>query len=302
MSIYSVATLGQPDNRITFNDYSGNPVFRAQSRAPQQFQVRSDNIPIPFESGVSDFNTLLGQTIYQIQGTMYPQDEASYDAGISALRAACSLDLEQSSIYNTDDGYVPYTWGEALSSKTLFVKALYVHLVENTRQGFVQPFTIYCKVKDPIIYGSVLKLASTAQSNPATTTGSAAYSFTYPVVYGSTLYTVSADANNGGNMPSYPFSITVYGPITNPTVTNTKTGEFITVNVTLSSGSDTLYIQYDKDTLIVTLNGVNSISKVTTASTYWKIKPGTNTIQLSGSSVGTGAYAVVGYRDSSPLA
>lgn len=302
MSIYSQATLGQPDNLITFNDYTTNPVYRSTTRAPRAFQVRDNNIPIPFESGISDFNTLIGQTLYTIQGKMYPQDESSYDAGIAALRAVCSVDLEQNSIYDTDDGYVPYTWGEAIGSKTLFVKALYVLMAEDTRQGFVQPFTIYCKVKDPTIYGSVLKLASTATSNQSASTGSAAYPFPYPVAYGSTLYTVSSAATNVGNIPAYPFSINVYGPVTNPTITNTKTGEYITVNVTLSSGSDNLYIKYTKDSLIVTLNGVSMVNKVTSSSTYFKIVPSTNIIQLAGTSVGTGAYAVVGYRDSYALA
>lgn len=302
MSIYSVATLGQPDNFVTFNDYSSNPVFRAQSRAPSSFQVRQDDVPIPFQSGVSDFISLIGQTIYVIQGTMYPQDESSYDSGIASLRAACSLDLEQTSTFDSDEGYVPYTWGEANGQKTLFVKALYVHIVENTRQGYVQPFTIYCKVKDPTIYGATLKLASTAQQDASTSTGSAVYPFTYPVLYGSTLFTVSADANNSGTIPAYPFSIDVYGPISNPKITNAKTGEYIQINNTLSSGSDNLHIEYTKDKLIVTINGNSAVSNVTTASTYFKIYPGVNTIQLSGATIGTGSYAVLSYRDSSALA
>src|SRR4051812_13679528 len=113
MSIYASATLGQPDNLITFNDYTLNPVYRSIARAPRQFQVRDDNIPIPFESGVSDFITLVGQTLYVIQGKMYPQDETSYDNGIAALRKACYLDYNNVDASGTlDDGYVPYTWGE----------------------------------------------------------------------------------------------------------------------------------------------------------------------------------------------
>ena len=302
MSIYSLATLGQPDNFITFNDYTANPVYRAQTRAPRQFQVRQDDIPIPFESGISDFSTLIGQTIYVIKGTMYPRDEISYDNGIAALRAACSLDMQQNSDYNTDSGYVPYTWEEAAGSKTLFVKALYVQLIEDTRQGYVQPFTIYCKIKDPTVFGATLKLASTAESDITVTTGAAEYPFTYPIVYGSTNYTVTADANNLGTLPAYPFSIDVYGPVTNPKVINARTGEFIQVNNTLNSVSDNLHIEYTKDSLEVTLNGQSVVANVTTDSIYFKIQPGVNTIQLSGASIGDGSYAVVSYRDSSALA
>jgi hypothetical protein len=233
---------------------------------------------------------------------MYPSDEQSYDDGIAALRAACSVDLQQDSDYNTDNGYVPYTWGEANGSRTLFVKALYVQLVEDTRQGYVQPFTIYCKVKDPIIYGAELKLASTAGSNPVVTTGTAKYPFTYPIVYGSTLYSVSSTATNNGNIPSYPFSIDIYGPVTNPKILNSATGEFIQTNVTLSSVNDVLHILYNNSQLIATLNGNSVVSSITTDSTYFKIIPGENVLTLSGSSIGTGGYCVLSYRDSFALA
>lgn len=302
MSIYSTATIGQPDNQVTFNDFNNSPVYRVQSRAARQFQIRADDIPVPFESGVSDFKTLVGQTNYVIQGVMYPADENGYDQGLQALRAVSSLDLEQNDPANTDEGYVPYTWGDASGQKTLFVKVLYASITENTRQGYVQPFILYCKVKDPTIYGSVLKQASTAQSNTSTSTGAAKYAFAYPISFGSTLYTVSADANNIGQVPAYPNSIQVFGPVNTPTITNTKTGEFITVNVSLASSSDSLLIIYDKDTLKVTLNGVSVVGKVTTSSTYFKIHPGDNIIQLSGASVSTGAYAVVSYRDAYALA
>jgi hypothetical protein len=267
-----------------------------------QFQIRDNDLPVPFESGVSDFQTLIGQTIYVIKGTMYPQNEVSYDNGLAALRAVSSLDLEQNDPFNDDEGYVPYTWGEALSEKTLYLKVLYAQIVEDTRQGFVQPFSLYCKVKDPTIYGADIKQASTQQSSPTTTTGAAVFPFTFPIVIGSTLYTVTADANNEGNIGSYPSSIQIFGPATNPTVTNMKTGEFITTNVTLNSVTDVLTIIYTKDSLSVTLNGTNVLKNVTTDSTYFKIYPGTNTIQLSGSSIGDGSYAVVTYQDSYPLA
>lgn len=294
-------TLGASDNQIQMNVFDINPVFRVKSRMPQRYQIRQEDFPVPFESGISDFLTLIGQTTYIIQGVMYPSDESSYDAGLATLRKVASLDFAQADALS-DTGYVPYVWGEALNNKQLFVKVLYAQVVEDTRQGFVQPFSLICKIKDPTIYGSELKTASTAQSNPTTSTGAAVYSFTYPVVFGSSLFTVSADANNIGTVSSYPQVINVFGPVTNPRITNSASGEFIEVDVTLSSGSDQLIIQYDKDSLTVTLNGVNVQQHVTTDSTYWKIQPDDNIITLSGSSVGTGAYASVNFYDSWALA
>lgn len=287
---------------VVFNDYTINPVFRVVSRAPSKWQLRQQDLPVPFESGSSDFLTLLGEAAYIIQGVMYPGDEASYDNGLNMLRSVSSLELEQADILS-NSGYVPYIWGDANNTqKQVFMKPLYCQLVETTRQGFVQPFTIYAKIIDPTIYGATLKVASTGQANPSAGAGGSAYSFKYPVLYGSTLYTVSADANNLGSLPSYPVTITVIGPITNPRVTNVATGEYIEVDVTLSSGSDQLNITYSKTSQDINLNGINAASHVLASSTLFKIHPGTNTIQLSGSSVGTGAIASVSYRDSYPLA
>lgn len=308
MGIYAKATLGYSDNQVTFNDYTIDPIYRTITRLPQKYQLRQEDIPVPFESGVADFNTLIGQTIYVIQGKMYPSAEGTYDTGLAALRSVSSLDIEQTDPFSsnvfTNDGYVPYIWGDASGdlSKQLFVKPLYVMAAENTQQGFVLPFTIYCKIKDPTIYGATLKTASTIAGTPGATTGSAAYAFAYPIAFGATYYTVTATATNNGTVPTYPQSIDVYGPVNTPVITNGQTGEFLKIGITLNTSSDHLQIQYAKDYLAVTLNGVSVLNKVTSDSTYFKIHPGGNGISLTGSSISSGAYAQVTYYDGYALA
>jgi len=303
MSIYSRATLGASDNQVVFNDYTGatDPVYRVLSRAPSKWQIRQQDLPVPFESGSSDFLTLIGTSAYILSGKMYPSSETAYDNGLMALRTVASLDIEQADIL-TDTGYVPYVWGDATQSRQVFMKPLYVQLAETTQQGFVQPFTIYSKVKDPTIYSATLYTASTGQANPAGNTGSAIYSFQYPIAYGSSIFTVSADCNNQGTLPVYPVTITVNGPVTTPRITNTKTGEYIEIAQTLNSSSDQLNITYDKDTVNINLNGISVMRYLSSSSTLFKIQPGTNTIQLSGSSVSSGAIASVQYRSGWPLA
>lgn len=308
MSIYTKATLGYTDNLITFNDYTIDPVYRSVTRLPQKYQIREQDIPVPFESGIADFNTLIGETIYVIDGKMYPSDENMYDSGLAALRDVSSLDLEQVDTFQgttfSNNGYVPYVWGDASGdlTKQLFVKPLYVMAAEDTRQGFVLPFRIYCKVKDPTIYGATLKLASTINGTPGTTIGSAAYPFTYPIAFGATYYTVTADAQNLGSVPTYPQSIDVYGPVTNPKLINNATGEYILVNCTLNTVADHLQVQYHKDYLSITVNGVNNLQNLSSGSTLWKIHSGDNIISLTGSSISSGSYATVNYYDGYSLA
>jgi len=301
MSIYSRATLGEADNQVVFNDYTLDPVFRTKARAPSKWQIRQQDLPVPFESGSSDFLTLIGDSAYIIAGTMYPSSESSYDSGLAKLRTVASLDVEQADPAS-DGGYVPYAWGNADGDLTqqVFMKPLYVQLAETTTQGFVQPFTIYSKVKDPTIFGTA-KTATTQSANFGVTTGSAVFSVAFPVVIGANLFSVSATAQNNGTLPVYPFSIQVHGPVNNPVITNGATGESITVNCNLTTTNDVLNIVYDKDTLTVDLNGVSQLQNLANSSVLFKIQPGSNVISLTGSSVSTSAYAVVNYSDAWPL-
>ena len=301
MSIYQSSSLGTANNLINFNDFTASPVYRIQSRQPQRRQLRELDIPVPFESGIADFETLVGQTAYVIDGTMYPGSENEYDLGLQKLRKLASLDYQQSDNLS-DNGYVPYTWAEFSKSKTLFVKVLYVQIMESTRQGLVQPFRLICKVKDPTIFGASLKTATTATADPTGGTGSFKFPVKYPAAYGASTYSVTSNANNEGDISVYPVGINIYGPCSNPRITNTTTGEYIELTATtLSSASNVLRIAYDKDTIRIELDGVNVLAQVTNTSTLFKLRPGGNVITLTGASVSAGAYAEVVYRDGYPL-
>lgn len=302
MSIYTKATLGATDNLVTFNDYTVDPVYRIKARAPSKWQIRQQDLPVPFESGSNDFLTLIGESAYILSGSMYPSSETAYDTGLNTLRTVCSLDLNQADP-NSDTGYVPYQWGDGGGdlTKQVFMKPLYVQLAETTTQGFVQPFTIYSKVKDPTIFGTTDKVATTQTANFSQTTGAAVFPATFPLVIGSTLFSVSATATNAGTLPVYPSSIVVHGPVNIPKITNGATGEYIKINANLTSTGDVLTLTYDKDTLTIVLNGTSVLQDLSTDSTLFKIQPGDNVISLTGSSVSTSAYAVVNYRDAWPL-
>lgn len=305
MAIYDVSYLGTANSKVYFNDYNGDydnsgNVFRVKNRAPQQRQIRDLDLPIPFESGVSDFETLIGKTAYVIDGTLYPDTNGTSEAGIRALRKVASLDVAQADVLS-DSGYVPYVWTETDGNKQVFLKVLYVQLVESARTGLIQDFRLICKVKDPIIFSEDLEEASTAPAYFSAATGTAIFSHTFPLVFGASTSTVSIDAINLGDIAAYPVSIRVYGPVNVPKITNTTTGEYIQVNVNLASTANVLSISYDKDSLRVEADGISIINQVAAASTFWKLEPGSNVISLSGSSVSDDAYAVVSYYSAWPL-
>jgi hypothetical protein len=296
MSIYDSSQIGTSSNQIIFNQNTVFPVFRVISRRPQQRQIRDLDIPVPFENGISDFETLIGKSAYVIQGVMYPGGESEYDAGLVKLRKLASLDISQADVLS-DEGYVPYQFSEFERDKIIYMKVLYVDIPEDTRKGLVQPFTLVCKIKDPVIYGATLKQADTSNADFTTATGTAIYPFSYPIVLGASTASVSVDANNIGDLPVYPVSINIHGPVNVPKITNTTTGEYIEVDVNLGSTSNELVIAYDKDSLTVELDGVSVLNKVSATSTYFKVPPGSNIFQLTGSSISSSAYATVSYRD-----
>jgi len=296
MSIFDQATIGTANNQVVFNNYTSFPLYRVVSEQPQQRQVRELDIPIPFESGISDFETLIGRTAYVIQGKMYPSSEADWSTGLAALRKLANLEIEQAD-NDSDAGYVPYVFNENGAQKQIFLKVLYVDTQKNTRQGLITPFRLICKIKDPTIYGYPSKTASTQSTNPTTSGGTAIFPFTLPIIFGASTFSVTNTATNSGDTPVYPQTIVVHGPINTPTITNATTGEFITINQNLASSSNVLTIAYDKDSLSIDLDGNSVLSSVTSASTYFKLQPGDNNLTLSGSSIGSGAYLVVNYLD-----
>jgi hypothetical protein len=261
---------------------------------PQRRQIRELDIPVPFENGISDFETLIGQTAYVIEGIMYPGGESDYDAGLRRLRKLASLDISQDDVLS-DEGYVPYVINEFNTTKQIFMKVLYVDLPENTRKGLVQPFRLICKIKDPTIYGGTLNVADTTPASFTVSTGTAIFPVTLPIIFGASTSSVTTDANNLGDVPVYPVSINIHGPINSPKITNTTTGEYIQVSTNLAGVNNELVISYDKDSLRVETDGVSVLSSVTTNSTYFKIRPGSNILTLTGSSISSDAYATLSY-------
>lgn len=301
MSIFDTCYIGTANNKITFNDYTTLPIYRVESKRPQARQLRDLDIPVPFESGISDFETLIGGMAYVIEGEMFPASEADYSTGLAALRKLANLEFEQADT-DSDFGYVPFVYSEnGTDNRQIFIKVLYVDINENVDDGFVTSFRLICKIKDPTIYGFPSKAASTNGTDVTTGGGAAVFPFTFPIVFGASTVSVTSTANNNGNIASYPSSIVVVGPINTPKITNTTTGEYIEISENLSSSSNILTITYDKDTLTVELDGNSVLSSVTDASTYFKLQPGANQITLTGTSIGANAYVTVNYRDSYAL-
>lgn len=298
MSIFESSTLGTSSNQIVFNDETGNPYFRITRRAATRRDLREFDIPLPEHTGAADYQSFIGKMYFVIEGTMYPDNENSFHSGREALRALASLDIEQGDA-DSDDGYVTYVFPDANGNRQIHVKVMYVDIPESTRLGLKQPFRLLCKIKYPVIFASSATTATIGDSS-ATTSGSSNLPWVLPKVIGKTTYSSNGSVTNDGDIGTYP-SFVITGPISRPRITNSTTSEYLEVDVNLATASDTLIINYDQDSVDITQAGNTKLDKLTSGSTLFKIRPGTNNLTLTGDTVGSGANATVSIRSAWPL-
>lgn len=142
---------------------------------------------------------------------------------------------------------------------------------------------------DPRYYSDT---ATTASMTPSATQGRT-YDRTYDVTYGGGSLTNSVAIVNSGSWTTYP-TITITGPVTAPTIGNATTGQYMTVNYTLTA-LDTVVI--DLNEKLITLNGSSARNLVAGNSQWFGAPPGTSNFYFTGTgySIGT-TSAVVSYR------
>lgn len=300
MPVYDTSTLGTALNQIAFNDDSITPFYRAKKRSVQRREIAEFDIKLPEGTGDADYQTYIGKSYFVLEGVMYPDDEVGFDEGKKALRKVASLDVAQNDP-SSDDGYVPYKWAENDGhDKQLFVKVEYADIPEQSNNGQKLPFRLVCKVKYPVIFAQTANTANIGSAS-ATTSGSSNLSFVLPHAIGLTTYSSNGTVTNDGDLSTYP-SIVITGPITTPRITNSTTGEYIELGSVVLLTGQTASITYDQDTL--TINGplgTTVLSSLTSGSTLFKIRPGLNTLTLTGATVGSGAKASVSINSAWPL-
>jgi hypothetical protein len=141
--------------------------------------------------------------------------------------------------------------------------------------------TFFCP--DPRIYDDTLQTASLAVSNAL----GRIYNRTYNLVYGFGSSGATTNVVNNGWATTYP-TISINGPIVNPTIGNTTTGNYITVT---GSYSNTDIVFIDLDSKLITVNGAAARNLVSGTSTWFGAVPGNNAFYLTGSGTLAGTTA-----------
>lgn len=115
-------------------------------------------------------------------------------------------------------------------------------------------------------------------------------SFVINVIY---TTTTGVEVVNNGNATARPI-IKITGPVTNPTITNSTTGEVLTISATIAAGH---YITVDFNNRTVIKDGTTSEYSIIVfaSSVWWGLRPGANIINLGGSSTSAATKLDVTY-------
>lgn len=164
--------------------------------------------------------------------------------------------------------------------------------VDAAFQYYKSVIPIEMTAADPLIYGSTLKGAG--PTGLPTPTAGLTFPVSYDVVFGASAGGSFVVTNNGNYLT--PPVFTIVGPMTNPKVTFTSTGQFFGSNISLAAG-DVLVI--DMGARTVFLNGTGyRYNTVMNGSSWWGIPVGTWSIGLSSSdSAVIAGNFTVNYRD-----
>lgn len=235
-------------------------------------EYREDTYDKPGEDGIVLSSLLYGARVVTFPGELIATDAATYETRRRALVAACAIQRD-------DDGQ-PTPTVVSLTTQagnSYFFRGYPRRPVLPNEWGTTGKFNLNFVVPDGLLYendqllfgpitppsgGGVLVPADVPASLAGTTGG-------------------AETVTNPGNTTSKPV-LTLYGPLTNPYVSNTGTGTYMQLNYTIAGGN---YVVIDMANKTIMLNGNSSILSVKESGSDWfGIVPGSNSISLSTSS------------------
>lgn len=238
-------------------------------------EIRIDAYDNPGEHGTTIANTLYGQRLIALEGSIRGDTATVYRANRQALREAVSLKRDANSYpiprylkFNDAGGYeyrVPVVTKRFQMVDTLPTRTDW--LLELLATSYA------------IESETVSTLTVTLPQS-----GGVTFPITFPITFGASSGGTGTATNNG-TAEAYP-TITLTGPAINPTIYNETTGERIGLTLTLGA-SDSVVIDMARRTVLQG-GSTNRMGAITTGSSFWALSPGDNLIRFAADSYDTG--------------
>jgi hypothetical protein len=242
----------------------------------------------------SNAGFVAGQTIY-VDATGTETRVVASISGTTTVNITVGLSSAHSSGAAVSGSTFPVNFVLTALSSNLSAGSTALTVTSNA--GFYAGQDIFIDVNGALEMRTVLSVASTTTINLTSGVTNAHSSGVY--VYNGLGFAPTTGGalltNNIGNYETNPV-FTIKGPVTNPTITLLSTGEFFTLNMTLT-GSDTIVIDMQQGTVV--LNGTTTrYGSVAVGSSWFGLPPGSSTVKLSStdSSYPVGNQFRVDYR------
>lgn len=136
------------------------------------------------------------------------------------------------------------------------------------------PAVVELAAADPLLYSESETAYTLTVAVPAT---GRSYSRTYDMTYGASGTLGAAYLVNAGNITT-PVLLRIFGPVSNPTVTNVTTGQVLSLTTTLTAGE---YVDIDTNDRTVLLGGTADRYSWLTTPQWWGLRPGLNEVRYT---------------------
>jgi phage-related protein len=283
-------------NGITFSRFVRGSGYMATVVNGDQVGIRDTMDAIPGVDGVERYKSFYGDRLIEIKGFVKGSGESDLYTKINALKNAFDINVLQNSPLADDNGFMRLLFTDPGQSEAYYLcKPIRGAIaVSEQRTGLARGFSVLLEAKDPHKYSSTVL---TITLTPATSVASSKFPMTLPVAFGGSTSSATATINNTGGISVFPSEIKIYGPCNGPSVENTTDGKgiYFTSDVVLLA-NEYLTINPSQGTCIKTdINGTQTsvANYLTSASVYWQLLSGNNTITFSAQTMTSGAYAVV---------
>lgn len=144
--------------------------------------------------------------------------------------------------------------------------------VEFTYQDYAGVANVEFYATDALIYSYDESASTLNVFQPA---GGRTYDRTYDVTYGAAGFNGTALLTNNGTTLA-PVLIRIYGPVTNPTITNSTTGQSLGLTATIDAGR---FIDINTTDRTIMLDGTADRYSYLTNPGWWGLIPGVNEIR-----------------------
>jgi hypothetical protein len=248
--------------------------------------LRSGDVPKPRQDGVNAGLDFLGPRVFTI--TLQPFNPAVlFETVVSQVMTAFQV-ISDPALQLPFQLFLP-NWVEA---RQITCRPTNAGLpIDQQFQFNISTIPIQLTASDPLVYSTTLHTASTTLPSP---TAGLTFPVTFPVTFGASTGGSMSVTNSGNYITAPVFTIT--GPVTNPSVIFTATGQFMKLNITLSN-TDVLVIDMGARTVL--LNGTAyRFNTVATGSSWWGIPVGSWSIGVASTdATAVAAVFTVAYRD-----